>query len=226
MSKLQDLKVRLDSIPAKESHKNLVSKLMHYGILTAAAAETLTTCVEARQYAGQVFAGEDFQKTLDHTRRTISTAGRLRKKLAEKIGAIEGSDTQFSTISEAAKSASAALTDRWNALLSKKILEFENIAKAAKDVNLKGSRSLEQTLLRLRGQATTPPKSSDSAQLIQQDLESLVDSVRTLGLEGPAGRFLVAAATGRGRARDLLNPEVEAFIERYNLWDSLNIHLG
>jgi hypothetical protein len=226
MSKLLDLKVKLESIPAKESRKNLVSRLAQYSTLTDTAAEILTACIEAKRNANQVFVDEDFQKTLDHARRTISTSVRLRKKLTDKIEAIESSDTQFSTISEAAKSASAALRERWSTLLTKKILEFESIVKAAKDANLKGSRSLEQTLLRLRGQTNNPPKSSDAAQLIQHDLESLVDSVKTLGLEGPAGEFLVAAALGRGRAKDLLHPEVVAFIERYNLWESLKIQLG
>jgi hypothetical protein len=111
-------------------------------------------------------------------------------------------------------------------LLTKKIAEFESVIRAAKDANLKGSRPLEQTILRLRTHINFPPQNSADCQRIEQDLNSLVESVQTLGLEGPGGQFLVDASAGRGKAKDLTNPEIADFIERYKLWNSLNVKLG
>jgi uncharacterized phage infection (PIP) family protein YhgE len=226
MSKIQELKKKLESIPAKQSRKNLVSKLDQYAKITEAASTMIQMCASAKQYAQQVFGDEEFQKVSDHTRKAVNTAKRLRDKLTDKVEAVEKSDAQFRDISDAAKSAQAALRDRWNFLLNKKVEEFERIVRAAKDANLGGSRALEQTLHRLSGQINNPPQSGDVAQRIEQDLKGLVNSVQTLGLEGPAGQFLVEAAAGRGRAKDLSNPEIIKFIERYNLWNSLNVRLG
>lgn len=226
MSKIQELKKKLESIPAKQSRKNLVSKLDQYAKIAAAASVTLQTCASAKVYAQHVFADEDFQRVSDQTKKAVNTAKRLRDKLADKVEAVEKSDAQFRDISDASRSAQVALRDRWNLLLSKKIEEFERIGRAAKDANLSGSRSLEQILRRLSNHVNSPPQNADAAQRIEQDLKGLVASVQSLGLEGPVGRFLVEASAGRGRAKDLSNPEIIKFIERYHLWDSLNIRLG
>lgn len=226
MSTIKELKTKLEAIPQKQSRKDLVGKLEQYGTLAATASRTLVKCRDEQRYARRVFADEDFQKTTEQMRRAIRYATRLGAKLADKIEAVETSEAQFASLSEAAKIANAALRNRWSDLLTKKIEEFESVVRAAKDANLKGSRSLEQTILRLRTHTNIPPQNSNDCQRIEQDLKSLFESVQTLGLEGPGGQFLVDAAAGRGRAKDLTNPEISQFIERYNLWNSLSVRLG
>src|SRR6478672_2661244 len=103
MSKLQELKTKLEAIPDKQRRKDLVGKLEQYGKLATATSETLVKCGEAKLYARQVFTEEDFQKTSDHTRKAIGYATRLRTKLTEKIEAVETSEAQFTALSEAAK---------------------------------------------------------------------------------------------------------------------------
>jgi hypothetical protein len=226
MSTIKELKTKLEAIPHKQSRKDLVGKLEQYGTLAATASQTLVKCREEQRYSRQIFADEGFQKTTEQMRRAIGYATRLGVKLADKIEAVETSDTQFSSLSEAAKIANTALRSRWSDLLTKKIEEFESVIRAAKDANLKGSRPLEQTILRLRTHINFPPQNSADCQRIEQDLNSLVESVQTLGLEGPGGQFLVDASAGRGKAKDLTNPEIADFIERYKLWNSLNVKLG
>ena|SRR5436190_12385281 len=226
MSKLEELKTKLEAIPDKQRRKDLVGKLEQYGTLAALASDTLAKCRNEQRYARQVFADGDFQKTADQIRRAIGYATRLRVKLTDKIEAVERSDDQFSSLSEAAKLANTALKARWSELLNRKIEEFESVVSAAKDANLKGSRPLEQTIMRLRTQTSILPQSSDAAQRIEQDLKSLVTAVQTLGLEGPGGRFLVDAAAKKGKAKDLTDPEIIKFIERYNLWNFLTVRLG
>jgi hypothetical protein len=226
MSKLQELKTKLEAIPDKQHRKDLVGKLERYGTLAASASETLATCTEARRYARQVFADEGFQKTTEQTRKAIGYATRLRTKLTNKIDAVETSEDQFSALSESAKLANTSLKTRWSDLLTRRIEEFEKLVRVAKDANLPGNRALEQTLLRLRNYTNNPPQSSDAVQRIVNDLKGVVNAVQSLGLEGPAGKFLAEAIAGKGRAKDLCNPEITELIERYKLWDSLIVRLG
>jgi hypothetical protein len=226
MSKLQELKSKLEAIPDKQRRKDLVGKLERYGTLAASASETLAKCTEAQRYARQVFDDEDFQKTAEQTRKAIGYAMRLRTKLTNKIEAVETSEDQFSALSESAKLANTSLKTRWNDLLNRRIEEFEKLVRVAKDANLPGNRALEQTLLRLRNYTNNPPQSSDAVQRILNDLKSVVNSVQSLGLEGPAGQFLADAIAGKGHAKDLCNTEIAELIERYKLWGSLSVRLG
>jgi len=226
MSKLQELKAKLEAIPDKQRRKDLVGKLERYGTLTVTAAETLLKCTEAQSHARQVFTDEEFQKTTEQTRRAIGYASRLRTKLADNIEAVETSEAQFSALSESAKLANTALKTRWSDLLTKRVEEFGKLVKVAKDANLPGNRALEQTLLRLRTYTNNPPPSREEAQRIENDLKSVVDSIQKLGLEGRGAEFLLAAIAGQGRAKDLSDPEVTELVERYKLWDSLSVRLG
>ena len=226
MSKLTELKNKLEAIPQKQSRKDLVGKLERYGTLTETASATLAKCKQEQIYARQVFIDESFQKTSEQVRSAIGYAKRLYSKLGDNIEAVETSDSQFSSLSDAAKTATTALKTRWSDLLTKKVEEFDRVVKAAKDANLKGSRPLEQTIVRLRAYVNVPPQNKQAAERINQDLNSLLKSIQTLGLEGPGGHFLVDAAAGKGRAKDLTNPEIVEFIERYKLWNSLNVKLG
>jgi hypothetical protein len=226
MSKLQELKTKLEAIPDKQRRKDLVGKLERYGTLAVAASETLVTCTETQRFAQQVFADEDFQKTTEQTRKAIGYATRLRAKLTNKIEAVETSEGQFSALSESAKLAHSSLKTRWSDLLTRRIEEFEKLVRVAKDANLPGNRALEQTLLRLRNYTNNPPQSNDAVQRIVNDLKSVVDSVQSLGLKGPAGQFLADAIAGKGHAKDLCNPEITELIDRYKLWASLSVRLG
>ena len=226
MSKLQELKTKLEAIPDKQRRKDLVGKLERYGTMAAVASETLVTCTEVQRYARQVFADEDFQRSTEQTRKAIGYATRLRTKLTNKIEAVETSESQFSALSESAKLANTALKTRWSDLLTKRIEEFEKLVRVAKDANLPGNRALEQTLNRLRNYINNPPQSGDAVQRIENDLKSVVNSVQSLGLEGPGGQFLADAIAGKGHAKDLCNPEITEIIERYKLWDSLSVRLG
>lgn len=226
MSKLQELRTKLEAIPEKQRRKNLVGKLEQYGKLAAVASATLAKCSEEEKYARQVFAEEDFATSAEYTRKAINSATRLRTKLTEKIEAVETAEGQFTSLSESATLANTSLKNRWKDLLTKRLEQFHKLVKVAKDANLPGNRVLEQTLTRLSNDTNTPPQSAEAVERIEKDLKSVVNSVQALGLEGRGAQFLVEAIAGRGRAKDLSVPEVTQLIERYNLWDALSVRLG
>lgn len=228
MSKLHELKSKIESIPEKRRRKNIVGKLALYERMAQDAYATLVQVTRSQSYVMTVFPEGDFQRVAEQKRKAASSARRLHRRLADNMDAIDTqtSNTQFIALGDHAKSSQTALKDRWVQLLNRKIIDFENLVRAASGANLGGSRTLVETLERLRGQASAPPKSLEVAQRTARDIRGLEESVKTLGLTGRPGDFLIAAAAGHGNPRDLSDPEISEFIERYNLWGLLTVKLG
>lgn len=227
MSKWLELKQKIETIPEKEGRKNLVGKLALYGSKTAEARDSLARSAQAQRCAQSVFPEGGFQRSEKQLSEAVSAARTLHKKLVKQIEAVEkdASEKQFLAIDEYAKAARNSLKDQWSNLLGRKIADFENLVKVASEADLAGSKSLTEILSRLRAQAANPPNNGEAAKRIAVDLESLKNSVSTLGLEGRVGKFLIAAAEGRGNPKDLGDPEIVAFIDRNNLWNLLSVKL-
>jgi hypothetical protein len=228
MSKLSDLKDKIESIPGKQRRKNLVSTLAQYSQTTLGARDTLKKTAQVERYARVVFPNEDFQRVAESSRKAANVARRLHRKLNGKAEAVElkSSNDQFINLVDYARASQTALKDRWSQLLTKKVADFDNLVRTASGANLEGSRALVQTLDRLRTRTGDLPKSEQDARNVAADLKSLDESVSTLGLKGKAGEFLAAASAGSGNPRDLCDPEVTEFIERNNLWGLLTVKLG
>lgn len=228
MSRWLELKKKIESIPEKERRKNLVGKLAHYNQKTTQAYDSLVWSVRTQQCVRSIFPNGGFQRSVEQTRKASNVARTLQKKLVKQIEAIkeDALDKQFLAIDEFAKAAQRNLKEQWNDLLARKIADFEKLVNAASGANLAGSKSLTGILNRLRAQIVNPPHHDDAAKRIATDLETLENSVGTLGLKGRAGEFLMAAAAGQGNPKDLGDPEIVAFIERYNLWSLLKVKLG
>jgi hypothetical protein len=227
MSKWLDLKEKIESIPEKERHKNLVGKLARYSKMTAVAQDSLARSLQSQRSVQQVFPKGNFQRNADLLHKAASAAKTLHKKLVKQIEAVETelSDKQFLTIDDCAKAAQGILREQWKNLLSGKIDGFEKLVNAASEANLAGSKKLTEILNRLREDAVNPPNNDNAAMRIATNLEGLNNSIGTLGLKGRAGQFLVAAAEGRGNPQDLCDREIVDFIERCNLWNLLSVKL-
>src|ERR1043165_3345570 len=119
MSKLIELKERIESIPDKRRRKNLVGKLLQYDQMTTQSHDVLNACVLGQHYANMVFPVGDFQKVSEQTSKAANTARRLRRKIAEDIDAIEtkGANDQFISIGDSARLGHATLKDRWAQLV-------------------------------------------------------------------------------------------------------------
>ena len=225
MSTLKGLKIKIELIPEKRRKANLVGKLSRYGKMVADARDTLVRSLEAKKHALVVFPDGNFVKTMQQAQRATAIATKLRNRLSKDLGAIEKSDDEFTAISDHAKAAHNALKDQWNSLIIGKIQDFENLVKATKEAGLEGSQKLDQTLTRLSEQGSNPPMNDGAAIRAKAILDSLVSSVRGLGLEGEAGQFLVDASAGKGDPQALYKPEIKHLIDKYKLWSLLRVKL-
>ncbi len=223
---LRDVIVKIDSFPEKKRRTNLVGKLSQYGKLAATAHTTLTETLTVQSHARIAFPDSNFQKLLDDAKDAATTARRLHKKLSDDIWNIEKADEQFTRISEIAKSSDRLIKNKWKDLIEKKVQDLESMVRVAKEANLSGSAQLQHFLDEVRKQSNNPPKTLEVAERVKGYLDNLIACVAELGLEGATGKFLVDAASGKGNPKDLCNPEIEAFINRHDLWRLLRVKLG
>lgn len=219
-TRLQRLHAGLEAIPQKRQRTNLLGSLSQYGKHAAAAESVLRANADAERLSRQVFPDLATAPAAESRRRASRLAGRLAKRLRERIDAVQdrATDEDFASLAEHVRSADKALRDRWSRQLEDRLKGYGALVKAAEAAKLSGSRVLATQLTMLQGHAGAPPRTPELAEQIRKALDGLTGMVAQLGLEGAPGRFLMDAAAGRGDARALRDPEVQAFVERHDLW--------
>lgn len=211
---------RLQGIPAKRARARLVITLGQYAGKVAEAREKLDASALAEQITLQVFPDLPAGSAAESRRKAARTAERLSRALSERIEAVSepSTETDVVALGTYAKNAEQNVRERWARQLEENVKRYEALVSAAEAAGLERGRALSLRLRELRSHAASPPSSADAASRIRGTLDGLASLVAELGLEGPAGAFLVAAARGAGDPRALRDHEVQMFIERHDLW--------
>jgi hypothetical protein len=222
-TRLQRLAAGMEAIPQKRRRQTLLGVLGQYGSRAAAAETTVKATAEAERCACLVFPGLPVAPAAEGRRKAARVAGRLAKRLREKIDAVQdpATDDDVALLVEHAKNAEKALRDRWARQLEDRLKGYGALVKAAEAAKLSGSRVMATQLTLLQRQSAAGPRTEAAAEEIRTAVAGLSGLVAQLGLEGASGRFLVSAAEGQGDARALCDPEVREFVERHGLWQLL-----
>jgi hypothetical protein len=219
-TRLQRLHAGLGAIPQKRQNTNLLGTLAQYGSNASTSEAVLTVTADAERFAVQVFPDLATAPVAESRRRASRLAGKLAKRLRERIDAVQdrATDEDFAQLGVQARSADKTLGERWSRQLEDRLKGYGALVQAAKAAKLSESWGLATQLTILQGHAGAPPRTPGQAERIREALDGLTGMVAQLGLEGAPGRFLMDAAAGRGDARALRDPEVQAFVERHDLW--------
>jgi hypothetical protein len=224
-TRLGELHRRLREIPAKRARSRLVSTLGQYGGKVAEARQRLEGSALAERNASRVFPELPAGTATESRRKAARTAERLARVLRERIDAVSDAATEKDIVDLGtyARNAEQNVRDRWARRLEDTVRRYETLVGAAEAAGLERGRTLSDRLRDLRSHAAAPPSSAETADRLLRTVEGLVLLVGDLGLEGPAGVFLVDAARGAGDPRALRDPEVQAFVERHDLWRLLAV---
>lgn len=222
-TRLQRLRAGVEAIPQKRRRQDLIGALRQYGDRATAAATVLDATAGAEGWARTVFPDLPTTTARANRRKASALAGRIAASLRAGTEQIrdDAMSNQFALLSELAANAQKALRDQWARHLEERLKSYDSLVHAAESAGLSGGRPLAAQLAVLQAHTRTPPPTEEVANRIAVALASLATLVAQLGLEGPAGEFLVAAASGAGDARALTNPEVQSFVERHALWKLL-----
>lgn len=228
MSKIRDLTMNLASIPEKEKRKNQVGSLEaardKVRELAALASGTADVCTAVAVVNGATF--------VIRARQVIVQAGSSAKQLnahLAKGGQIAGNkkaEDLLTTMSERIANAATLIRKGWSGLAQGYAIKYQPLADVAKQIGLPGAPVLERALSQARLWGTNPPNSAEVAKKFDEAVDQIRGSIESLGFEGKAGVFMVAAANGNASARDLLDPDVAEFLNKYpSVWGLLQVRL-
>jgi len=224
----QWLREALLALPDKTRNKNLAGSLRRFAEMAEKADESLSLSYRTAKLVTAVFGTSSFPVLSDRASKAAAAARYCQKELAKSIDTVTKNsfEERMIAIKDFAAASGKPVTDVWEKSVSDAIHAYEQVSKVAADRGLPGGRELEAKLTDLRNRTSRPPHDDNDARTFALKLAGLPQEVATLGLTGKAGDFLVAAAEGRGSPRDLENPEVREFLDRYALWGSLRVSLG
>jgi hypothetical protein len=230
MTKLQELKGRLELLPEKHRLKTLVGKLTEYSTQVAAAARVLEDAVSDEGNVRLVF-GDDASTVAGEEKKR---AGRVSKRMATKLrGRIEAvSDAKarvnddVTAINDGAAKAARDVKQAWQRLLDQRLRPYERLAEVATQLKLAGAGDLSQTMSSLRAARGAVPGNAQRAAGVSALLLGLPVAVQNLGLKDEAvQRFLIDATQGTAKLKAFHDTKgVADFISKNDLWELFRVN--
>ena len=226
MTRLEQLKARVEALPGKREKQNLVDRLRKFGEDLSGVRINLATATTQVDHARRVFPEISRQDVDEAVRKAALSARRLRSALEKNLGEIltPGVEKRVLTLKDSAKEAASRVRDSWDRTLARQVGALRPIVTLARDARLQGGEVLAHRLDKLA--ALRVPASAEVAAELKSELESLRESVAVLGLKGKASEFLMRAAQGNASVKDLEHSEVRDVLDRFQLWDRLSVKLG
>jgi hypothetical protein len=204
MTKLQELKGRLELLPEKNRLKNLVGKLTEYGDQIADAQRMLEGAVSDEMTVRTVFGDDASTVAAEEKKRAGRVSKRMAAKIRERIEAVSEArarvNDDVTAINDGAAKAARDVKQAWQRLVDQKLRPYEGLAEVATQLKLRGAENLSQTMSSLRTARGNVPANAQRAASVSALLDSLPVAVQTLGLKDEAVRRFVIDAT-RGTAK-------------------------
>jgi hypothetical protein len=136
--------------------------------------------------------------------------------------AVEGG---LAELKRAVQTAEQHIRTEWRQLIESVVDRYLRLVNALHEAGVHGSGPLRAAVERVQ-RMERPPATRSAATQAAEDIASVAAAVRALGLEGPVGAFLTAAADRRASAGSLRDPEIVAFLDRHDLWSVLLVGLS
>jgi len=208
MSKLLELKTRIEKLPQLQKQKLNNVKAASFTISISNAFKDVMDCVNRRNCFLAVFPKTKLNKT----------DGAVKQK--------SETDKKITRIRERNNEASEQINKDWKKRLEEELKPFIPLVEIVREAGLPGNDKIVAALEDLQAKTGLPPESAEEASQICEKLVYLKDSLGELDLKGPGGEFLKKAVKGRAKAKDLLSKEVQEFLDEKDLWNILTINVG
>ncbi|MBH56570.1 MAG: hypothetical protein CMJ82_05245 [Planctomycetaceae bacterium] len=228
MSKILDLKTRIEKLPQLQKQKLNNDRVMSYTEKLKDAFREVMSSVKRRNCFLVVFPKTKLKKTTDAVKQSKRQATGLIEKLKDDFDQIGTADTdkKITRIGERNHDASDQLRKEWKKQLLGELEPLIPLVEIVKEVQLLGVDEIVEAMEEVASKEETPPESMETARQIKDGLTLLRQRLSELDLEGPGGEFLKNAVNGRAKAKDLLKKEIQEFLDEKNLWDIFKINVG
>jgi hypothetical protein len=218
----------LTALPAKTRNKNLVGNLGRFADMAEQARDTLTSSLRGATRMKLVFADAATGNVVEKLVNAQKKARTCVRDLTQSLDVVAKSsfETRVIDIRDHATGSIRPLLESWQRRIDDAIRPYEKLAQVVQDRHLDGGDELVAALGRIKEARTQTPATKEEALGLKVLIDGLPSVVRSLGLTGGVGAFLVAVAEGTGSPRDLERVEVREFLDRYALWDDLRVSFG
>ena len=218
----------LTALPAKTRNKNLVGNLGRFADMAEQARDTLTSSLRGATRMKLVFADAATGNVVEKLVNAQKKARTCVRDLTQSLDVVAKSsfETRVIDIRDHATGSIRPLLESWQRRIDDAIRPYEKLAQVVQDRHLDGGDELVAALGRIKEARTQTPATKEEALGLKVLIDGLPSVVRSLGLTGRVGAFLVAVADGTGSPRDLERVEVREFLDRYALWDDLRVSFG
>lgn len=229
MPNLERLKERLKKLPERRALREYAE---HFGLYTQKVKqlrEKMKRTHKDMVYASKVNPNPDYDRNvLSELKKAVREAKKLHKVIEEDPQKVKTRATENTVVSlgDYASKANTQCHDIWTREIEGIIAKWEKIAVVVqnlKNLGAKGGSEFKQAVDKLKLQAI--PQNDKEVEQVRTAKKDLQKGIATLGLEGPFGKFLEAAAKEIASPRDLLNDEVRSKLDEYKLWDSFHVGL-
>lgn len=227
MPKFLEAKASLERLKILEDNVKRAALVLQFNGKCEEAQKNLNFALVGSVHIKVVFPGWSETSVNGSIRVAVKAAKRLHASLKESIDYIDNNkcETAVTSLREYADAAQKTLRNQWQSLVNHEIEKYGRLAAAAKHLGSARADALQRAIGLLRGFLTQPPQTADAAGLAKAALDTLIQTVRELGLEGAAGAFLIAAGGSGASLRDFEKEGVRDFIEKWKLWKLFNVKL-
>jgi len=218
----------LTALPAKTRNKNLVGNLRRFAEIAERSRDVLALSIAGAARLKLVFTDAQLGNLGDRVSNAQKKARTCLREVSQAIDAVAKPtfEARLIEMKDYAAGSVKPVVETWQKRLDDAIRPYEKLAQIVEERRLEGGEALSTVLVRIRGARTQTPPTDAEALAIKDAIAGLPGVVRSLGLTGTVGAFLVAVAEGSGSPRDLERKEVREFLDRYELWDALRVGFG
>lgn len=225
MSRISDLISRMCEIPQKEKRATQIGEMVLVRDKLAEAADLAEKVGRVTCALAEIKKADFIENATQHLASASGSATSLRRRFENKNGfERKRADDALIQINERLDTASKTLIKGWRALVDEKVKRLKPLADAAERAALPGAHGLRQSIALIEAIREAPPETAKAARDYFSSETGLNQSIASLGLEGRAGKFLIDAANGSAKAKDLQDEEVLAFLGEYPaVWSMLKV---
>lgn len=227
MSRITDLIERMSVIPEREKNATQLGDMIAIRNKLESAAATAGSLRASISATGRIHGTDFSDKAREGLEAASATALKFKSSLESGTEFNRNhADGALTSINERLTHASNGVAKGWRALVEGRVRRFSPLADVAKRADLPGAAPFASALTTLETWKESPPKDEQAAKAFAETADSLPSAVEKLGLEGRAGQFMVDAARGAAKAKDLQDRDVLEFLEANPaIWSMLKVGL-
>jgi hypothetical protein len=229
MTKLLNLKNRLEQLPETQKRKRLLGAMQQYQLKLTETEKQLATAQVDEQYANSIFGVDSVAVVEGERKKAARIAIKLGKKLREDIEAVNNPRARINdtvtSLGEIGTGLAREVKNAWNRLIDQKLKPYEKLVDVARKLKMEGADQLAVIMQQLRSARDHVPTSRERAEHIARSLRNLPAAVQKLGFEDPVvQKFVEDAVDGKAKLKAFADhPAIAEFIQKYKLWDLFRV---